>query len=249
MDDTETDNLRNDAQVWLERTLEEHLEADNVNQLTLQKCKQPLKDTLAGILWDALDFVSRQNDRLSDLENSVNVLKSELIDSQKSVINLQEQLLDSKSVQLQSLQQTVKTSVEDTVKAEFITLTYSAAAQKNISPGPAITPEIMKTVIKTAVREEDRSRNIMIFGLPEQKEETLNDSVAEVFEQLGVKPKMEACRVGRIAEGKVTRPIKVTLSSSSTVNQILFNARTLRNVQKYKTVFIAPDRSPDDHKN
>ncbi len=104
----------------------------------------------------------------------------------------------------------------------------------------------MKTVVQTAVREEDRSRNIMVFGLPEQKGEILNDNVAEVFEQLGAKPKIEACRLGRTAEGKATRPVKVTLSSNSTVNQILFNARTLRHVQKFKSVFIAPDRSPDD---
>ena len=61
MDDLGTDDLRNDAKVWLERALED-LECESTDQLSANKCKQPLKDGLALLLFDALQFVSRQND-------------------------------------------------------------------------------------------------------------------------------------------------------------------------------------------
>ena len=46
-------------------------------------------------------------------------LKSCLIRSQESVIKLQSELLDVKSKQLESVQVTVKSAVQDTVKSEM----------------------------------------------------------------------------------------------------------------------------------
>ena len=40
--------------------------------------------------------------------------------------------------------------------------------------------------------------------------------------------------------------VKVSLCNSSTVHQILVNAKKLRLSEDHKTVFISPDRSPED---
>ena len=51
----------------------------------------------------------------------------------------------------------------------------------------------------------------MIFGLLKDSSKTFGD----IFEEIGLKPAMKLSRVGKSKE-KTTRPVKVTLSSSST---------------------------------
>ena len=80
----------------------------------------------------------------------------------------------------------------------------------------------------------------MIFGLPEDSGKDLNKTV---FEQIRLKPAMELSRVGK---KKTTRPVKVTLSSSSTAYQKLSQPRKLRQSQKSSSFFISPDRSLED---
>jgi hypothetical protein len=171
----------------------------------------------------------------------------DLVASQQQVIALQAELLQCKNDQLQSLQATVRTSVEDTVKAEF--QTYSnVAAQKNV-PQQAIPHEIVKNIVKSVVQEEDRSRSFMVFNLPEAEEDEDQDQlcskVGEVLQELGEKPKIEASRLGKPDKTKA-RPIKVSLSSSVAVNQILAKARSLRTSARHKAVFICHDRSPEE---
>ena len=61
----------------------------------------------------------------------------------------------------------------------------------------------------------------MVFGLPERKDEKLEERVQEVFQEIGLKPILQASRVGKINQGKSKRPVKVSQSSSSTVHQVL----------------------------
>ena len=64
-------------------------------------------------------------------------------------------------------------------------------------------------------------------------------SVSRVFEELGEKPRLEAVRLGKKMQSKV-RPVKVTLSSSSTVHQILSSCSKLRQSTNYKTACFSP---------
>ena len=154
-----------------------------VHELTPHKCKRPKKEDIATWLCDSLSYNSKQNVIIKDLLSEKEALKSEMISSQQQVIKLQDQLLSSKSDQIQCLQTAVKTSVEDSVKAEFVT--YSAKLQ---TPVQTISPETVKTLVKTVVEEEDRSRSVMIFGLSEEQDEQLCDRVSEVFEEIGESP-------------------------------------------------------------
>ena len=85
----------------------------------------------------------------------------------------------------------------------------------------------------------------MLFGLEEEKNETLSNKVGEVFVSVGEKPSFVASRVGRKSDNKA-RPVKVTLTGNGSVHQILKKASRLRTVQAYKSVFLSPDRSPDE---
>ena len=117
------------------------------------------------------------------------------MESQKSVVDLQEQLLESKNDQLKILQSAVSSTVQESVKAEF--KTYSAAVQRGNNQAQPVAPVILKSVLKEVIKEEDRSRNIMVFGLAEKENELLCDEVSEVFQAVGERPSIvEVSRVG-----------------------------------------------------
>jgi hypothetical protein len=167
----------------------------------------------------------------------------ELIKSQKQVIELQSELLACKNEQLQSVQSSVKTTVEESMKAEFDT--YSSKLQ---SPAPVIAADTVKSFVRTVVEEEDRSRSLMVFGLAENNKENLSDKISAVFQDIGEKPRFEACRLGATSSGddkKKIRPVKVTVSSSMIASQILSKSRKLSKTVDHSSVFICPDRSPD----
>ena len=174
-------------------------------------------------------------------------LQAKLIEKQEQVISVQAELSACKTEQLEAMKKTVSSSVADSVKAEFNS--YSSVVQSLPPPSPVISPEALTTVVKTIVAEEDRSRNFLIFGLPEEKEEEqLEAQVSEVLETIGMKPKVEAQRIGRRKTAGSTRPVKVIATNSLVVDQILSNARNLRNSVKFRTVFLSQDRSVEQRK-
>ena len=120
---------------------------------------------------------------------------------------------------------------------------------KNSQPTEqVISSETLKSVVKGVVEEEDRSRNVVVFGLSEGSDSELVDSVSEVFQNIGQKPKIvEACRIDRKSKDNTVtaRPVKVKVSSSIVVNQLVANAKNLRITEKFKTVFVSPDRAPE----
>ena len=88
-----------------------------------------------------------------------------------------------------------------------------------------------------------------LFGLPEDSNETetLNGKVVDVFAALGENPwTVEVTRLGKAKADSVQvrpRAVKVTLSSSATVHQLLMKARGLKQSEIYSKVFICPDLS------
>ena len=175
-------------------------------------------------------------------------LKCKLISCQEQNISLREELAECKAEQIEVL----KTTVTDSVKAEF--KSYSSVVQQSPPSEPTMSSSTLQSVVKRVVEEEDRSRNLVIFGLAEAEGEKITERVGEVFEALGVKPRVEACRIGKkkSSSEKACRPVKVTVSSSLMVVQILSNARKLRQSENFKAVFVTPDRSMEQreiHRN
>ena len=78
-----------------------------IRELSVAKCKAPLKDDIANWLHGALTFVDMQNGVIGNLLSTVGELQDQVIESQRTVIQLQEQLIASKDEQLQSMQNTV----------------------------------------------------------------------------------------------------------------------------------------------
>ena len=203
------------------------------------------KDVLAKRISSVLHIVHRQNEYITHLEKQCQNLKSEVIVNQGAVIDLQKELIASKDKQLTDIKTTVVASVEDTVKTELKTYSEAVKDSCSTSSRTVYDQETLKCVVKDVVAEEDRSRNLVIFGLTEDTTEQITEKVSEVFEVLAEKPKIEAVRIGLKSKKQAPRPVKVSFSNATIVTQILSKCSALRESDRFKRVFISPDRTPE----
>jgi hypothetical protein len=189
---------------------------------------------------------------VGEMGMKIEELNSKVIENQDKVIALQDQLISSKEEQLAAFQSTVKAEVagvQTAVQTEI--KSWSKAVQQQQSTANTanvqyISPAKIKEAVKSAVEEDDRSRNILIFGKKEEDNETVSDTVTTVFEDLNEKPRVIECRrLGTISQGKC-RPIKVKLSSSEAVLHILRNAKTLKTSSSNSNTYLAQDRTKEE---
>ena len=227
---------------------------DDVRKATKCKCfeDQPdceklmklNKESLVKLIMTGYDVTYSYDTVFDTFHRDVENMKTDVIESQKEVIKLQKQLLEVQSENLDTVKKTVGSVIEETVEKE-IKLYSQAVSKTTASATPAITKEDLKTVLKTVVSEEDRSKNFIIFGLREAEQEDVSSAMNEVLQEIDEKPKFEAARVGK-RKSDQCRPIKVTVSNSNVVHQILIKAKTLRNSDQFKRVYIDMDRSHEE---
>ena len=228
----------------LKGEVEENLKGSVFNSSSITKNK------LATWTGDAREIMTRQADLVGRLQNIVELMKTEALADKAAVIRLQSELLKSKDAELQSVktavQETVQTSVQEGIK------TYSSAVTSNVSStAPVFTPDTLTKAVRTAIVEEDRSKNLLIFGLEETEGESIEHVVSEIFLELGDKPRVQAVnRLGVRGKGDAElsscRPVKVTLASATSVSQILTKTGRLKQTSQYKSVYVCPDRSPKE---
>ena len=232
--------LKTNVSDWLERLYTDGLTCSTINATPISKLKLINKDYMVDLFRASLLYNEQQNQLMCKVFSERESLRAQLNESQQRVIKLQDELLSSKTEQLQSLQSAVQTSVVETVKTELVA--YSDAVKKNLPSAVAVPVDILRSVVKNVVEEEDRSRSVMMFGLPEKSDEELSSQVSHVFVEIGAKPRFEASRLGK--RGEKARPVKVTLYNTAAVSTILSRARELNDSQRHRAVFICPDRSP-----
>jgi uncharacterized OsmC-like protein len=107
-----------------------------------------------------------------------------------------------------------------------------------------ISIQDVKEAVKSVTEDDTRSKNLMIFGLKEEQE--LEISLNEVLMQIGEKPVVHHYeRLGKIATGSnpKPRPVKLTLASTHSVEAVLRRSHLLQKDIRYKSVYVAPDRS------
>ena len=89
----------------------------------------------------------------------------------------------------------------------------STEVQKNVAR--ALSVKKVGDAVKQVAEKEERCRNVVIYGVPEEENQPLETRVGANFQHVGQKPRIvECCRLGRIQDD-ATRPVKVTLSSSA----------------------------------
>ena len=78
--------------------------------------------------------------------------------------------------------------------------------------------------MKNVIEEEKRSKNLIVFGLDESKDERIDGKVSALFLQIGEKPRVSVSRIGMKKTDTVcnhVRPVKVALTNSTATRQIL----------------------------
>lgn len=248
------DSVLSEASTWTEETLElfdmggedaSYCEGDLEHFLSK---KSTVKATVIDIACNAFRHLSElieivRNQRPREVE----LFKSRLLDSKEEVIRLQKQIIELKDDSLEKVQ----SAVVSTVKSEF--KSYSAAVGSGNSvaptPAPAFSPTDLRKAMKVAADEEDRSRNVMLFGLRENSDESLEATVSDIFEEIGEKPRLvHVARVGKRDDG-VSRPVLVTLGNSATAKQVLHQASGLKGCEKWGgRIYIGPDRTREERK-
>jgi hypothetical protein len=216
------------------------------------------KDVVARCLLNALKLIERQHNlvinqrvHLSSYQQDIIKLQSAVIDAQEKALRASDDISQAVEESVQSgiklqgdyISQAVEESVKSGIKS-YSEATVSSSVQSSSTGATVISPGTLKSIAKQLVVEEELSRNIMVFGLSEKDDEDICDSVGKVFEQLEEKPRLEARRLGIKRTNSTPRPVKVTLSSAATVQQILGKSRKLRTSQ-YDSVYLTPDRTAE----
>ena len=228
-----------DMTIWIEELMET-MKCKSSREFTVERLMNKNKETLAKLLLKGYAVASSYQEEFENARRQVENMKSELIESQRKVVKLQRDQLDIQAEQLKSMSTVVDNAVEKGIR------TYSQAVSESLpQPAPGLSEENLKRVVKEAVSGEDRSKNIMVFGLKEETGENVKSRITAMFSEISQKPTFEAARVGKETKDKI-RPIKVSLRNSSTVHQILVKAKELKSSNHHRTVYITPDRSPDE---
>ncbi len=203
------------------------------------------KDVLGANLVRALQLIERQHNLILNQRVHIESYKSDIIKMQEQVITLQERIITAQTVSKQykaDIVNTVQNEVSKSVCKSFSEVVESGTVNSSSAVISPISQETIKTVAKQVVVEEELCRNIMVFGLKEEENEELQKKIGEVFESLDEKPRIEASRLGK-KSGTGVRPVKVRLSTSSAVQQILQKSRNLRKIKQFEKVFLSPDRT------
>lgn len=231
--------------IKLIRTTLNITDIDNMKHAMLMKQN---KETLVGFVQNLTDKLTKSHTMLKSAAAKIDVLKNDQLNNQKSLLTLQEELIKNKSDQIDSFKTTVKTEI-----MKSWTDVVKQSCSKSVMP-----VNKLKEAVKSAVIEEDQSRNIIIFGVDEELGEDDEyaefaiddrDMIGKVFDQIEVKLRIEEhYRVGVVKPGsKRPRPIKMRLSRSDSVMQVLANAKKLKDGPALtSSVFLAPDRSKEE---
>ena len=205
------------------------------------------KNMLADWLKTTMDLLHKYTapvlTNAADLYKNYDDLKMNCISDQRKIIDLQEKILVKKEEEIQS----AKTAMQDTVKTEI--KSYSTVLKNTCTR--VLAPKRVQAALKTAAEEEERGKNLIIYGLEEKEEERLEEEVLAVLSHLDEKPRIVSCeRLGSKTDDEEPsiRPVKLSLSGIDHTRQILKKTQRLKDVSGYTTVYICPDRTADQRK-
>ena len=153
------------------QTIKELTKVDDVDDVKEEMLMKLNKKQLVESVLELLNALSFCDETINGACDRVDELQTSVIKLQKDSMEQKDELLRQKDEQLQSVQSTVKTELRS----------YCEAAKQGVASS-SITAAQVKTAVKTVVAEEDRTRNIMLFGVAE--EENLEVCAAAIFEQV-----------------------------------------------------------------
>ncbi|KAL5249916.1 hypothetical protein ACHWQZ_G000897 [Mnemiopsis leidyi] len=244
------DKVESDGQNFLLDTMK-LCKVNCVQELTIDNANRiGNKGDLAEKFLRAMQLIERQHNMIINQRVHVSQNQSRMIELQDQVISLQKRLITAREglSSAKEFNEDLKTEIFKGVQKEVSSVKQSfsdVVKSGAIKNSAAISTESIKSVARQIAFEEELGKNIMVFGLCEEDNEEINSKVSEVMESLGEKPRVEACRIGKKSPS-TARPVKVSFSSSSIVQQILKKSSKLSGSEKFRRVFLAPDRTAEE---
>ena len=170
-------------------------------------------------------LVERQEELLSS--------QRALVEAQAQLVKLQAQLLEKREAAITS----VKTTAQEEMRS------FASVLKKGCDT--ALAPQRIQRAVAAASKAEDRSCNIIVYGLPDNAEGN-EDLLPELWTTLTEKPLVKSAqRLGRFSEGQ-TRPLRISLASRETQSCVLSKKTRLRQSEVFSRVYISPDLTPEE---
>ena len=207
-----------------------------VSEVTEPALMKLYKNPLSNMVISLLHLIEENIELCKCAAGKMDQLKSEKIADQKLLIELQQ-------AQMNSVQETVKSEMKS-----WADVVKKANVQRNAKQ---LTENSVKQAVRAVDEEKQRSRNLMIYGCQEKEKEAafeITKTAKDVFDDAAVFPKPRICqtyRIGKKEQGKI-RPIKVVLDNVDEVDFVLERARNLKDSDKFKQVYLGPDRTKEN---
>ena len=195
---------------------------------------------MANCLFEGYQAAQASNAKYEAAKLCLESIKTEMITLQRSVLKLQQQLLESQSNHAE-LSAVVDSAVENGIRSYSEVL--SDTVRKSV---PVLSATKLKKAVKEAVSDDDRSRNVVVFGLKEQDLVHVENQITELFDTLDEKPSFHAVRIGLQSKDEKVRPVKISFRNAEIVHRILTKAKDLKKSAKFQKVYISPDRGPEE---
>jgi hypothetical protein len=109
----------------------------------------------------------------------------------------------------------------------------------------------VKKAVKSAMNENDREFNVIMFNVEEKDDENYDaDTALNIIASAGatITESQGGCtveRIGMLDKDKI-RPLKVKFESKSVAFDLLAKAKNLKDDERYGSVFVVPDRSKEE---
>ena len=221
----------------LEKSLQEIMKVKKICDLSPSLMKQANKDTVIKLVSTLTGALTRSSELLQLAAADVDKLKNDQLRLQSELLSAKEDVLTGKNEQLAEM----KTAVKSEIKS------WADVVGKNCNSSETITPKKIKEAVKSAVIEEDRLHNVMMYGLEELDEDGSNEEdkrqIAEIMHEIGLfSGDVIIGRIGEVKEGNI-RPIRVRFERKEYVLNVLSKARQLKNSELYSSVYLGPDRT------
>lgn len=225
----------------MENSLLQTVKVKRVQDISQSLLKQANKDVLIKLVSTLTGSLARSNELLKVAAVDLDNLKNEHLQCQNQLLIAKDEILSCKNEQLSAVKSTVASEIRS----------WSDVVKENCSNSSSLTQEKVKKAVKSAVVEEDRLHNVMVFGLNEidEDDEDIREGedlgmVKDIMRELDVWPDrvVQIERVGEIKEDHI-RPMKIRMERKEFVLQVLARSKRLKDSEEYSKVFLVPDRT------
>ena len=139
----------------------------DISQFNAVSLKNVSSEILDELVFELLTLAEKSKNVLRSAAINIEKLRSDQVNSQKKLITVQDELIKNSSPQTQIVKDDIKTEIRS----------YRDVVQSQAK----ITPKKIKAVVKSTVEHDERKWSIMVFGLVEDKEESMRGNLDEML--------------------------------------------------------------------